>query len=125
MKISDFAQKTGVSADTVRYYERIGLLPRAGRDASGHRDYGEGDLVWMAFLQRLRKTGMSIRDMTRYAVLRDEGDTTLQARRDMLTAHRKTVRDQLTELRHSLTALDQKIRIYDAMIIQEKDPQND
>jgi DNA-binding transcriptional MerR regulator len=121
VKISEFAEKSAVSADTVRYYERIGLLPRAGRNASGHRDYGADDLVWMAFLQRLRKTGMSIQNMVRYADLRAEGADTLSARRDMLLDHRKAVRAQLAELRGSLAALDRKIEIYDDMIIAEKE----
>ena len=119
VKISEFATRSDVSADTVRYYERIGLLPRVDRDGAGHRDYDADDLAWLAFLQRLRTTGMPIRDMLRYAGLRAEGAATLSARREILFEHRKSVRAQIAALRSDLTALDQKITTYDDMILSE------
>ena len=67
MKIGNLAKRTGLSAHTIRYYERIGLLPRADRDSSGQRDYGASILVWIEFLGRLKTTGMPIREMLRYA----------------------------------------------------------
>ncbi|MEY9413635.1 DNA-binding transcriptional MerR regulator [Bradyrhizobium japonicum] len=70
MKIGDLAKRTGLSAHTLRYYERIGLLPYADRDRSGQRDFDASILTWIAFLDRLKTTGMPIRDMLRYAALR-------------------------------------------------------
>lgn len=67
MKIGELSARAGLSVDTIRYYERIGLLPRAGRDGGGRRDYDETILAWIAFLARLRVTGMPIREMVRYA----------------------------------------------------------
>lgn len=73
MKIGELAKRAGLSAHTLRYYERIGLLPRADRDASGQRDYDASILVWIGFLERLKTTGMPIREMLRYAALREQG----------------------------------------------------
>ena len=71
MKIGELAKRSGLSAHTIRYYERIGLLPYAHRDHSSHRDYDESILTWIEFVDRLRETGMPIREMLRYAALRE------------------------------------------------------
>lgn len=73
MKIGELAGRSGLSAHTIRYYERIGLLPYADRDRSRQRDYDASILTWIDFLGRLKTTGMPIREMLRYAALRDEG----------------------------------------------------
>lgn len=98
MKIGDLAKRTGLSTHTLRYYERIGLLPYADRDRSGQRDFDASILTWIAFLGRLKTTGMPIRDMLRYAALRDDGEATGPARRQMLENHREQVRTQIAEL---------------------------
>ncbi|MBR1168675.1 MerR family transcriptional regulator [Bradyrhizobium liaoningense] len=112
MKIGDLAKRTGLSAHTLRYYERIGLLPYADRDRSGQRDFDASILTWITFIGRLKTTGMPIRDMLRYAALRDEGEATGAARRQMLEIHRERVRTQLAELRECLLVLDTKIAGY-------------
>lgn len=112
MKIGELAKRSGLSAHTLRYYERIGLLPRADRDSSGQRDYDASILVWIAFLGRLKTTGMPIRDMLRYAALRDLGDATGPDRRTLLEAHRDKVRDHIAELQACLLVLDTKIDGY-------------
>lgn len=112
MKIGELARRSGLTAHTIRYYERIGLLPHADRDVSGQRDYDPSILVWIAFLGRLKATGMPIRDMLRYARLRDEGEETEQARHDLLVDHRETVRGRIAELQNCLSALDTKIADY-------------
>jgi DNA-binding transcriptional MerR regulator len=111
MRIGDLARLTGLSAHTIRYYERIGLLPSAPRSA-GQRDYDHSVLVWIGFLRRLRTTGMPIREMLRYARLRAEGDGTLAERRALLVAHRAKVRAHRTELEACLRVLDTKIAGY-------------
>ena len=73
MKIGELAKRSGLSAHTIRYYERIGLLPYADRDQSGQRDYDASILVWIEFLHRMKTTGMPIREMLRYAALRAGG----------------------------------------------------
>ena len=112
MKIGDLAKRTGITAHTIRYYERIGLLPHAHRDGSGRRDYGEDSVVWIGFLSRLKTTGMPIRDMLRYAKLRAQGDSTGPARAALLSEHRDRVRAHLAELHSALTVLDTKIAGY-------------
>ena len=112
MKIGELAKRTDLSAHTLRYYERIGLLPVADRDASGRRDYDASILVWIEFLHRLKTTGMPIREMLRYAELRAAGDHTGPDRRMILEAHRKKVRTHLADLQAALLVLDTKIDTY-------------
>ena len=76
MKIGELAKRTGLSAHTLRYYERIGLLPYADRDRSGQRDYDASILAWIEFLGRLKTTGMPISEMLAYAALREAGEAT-------------------------------------------------
>ncbi|WP_088342816.1 MULTISPECIES: MerR family transcriptional regulator [Rhodomicrobium] len=112
MKIGELAKRSGLSAHTIRYYERIGLLPYADRDSSSQRDYDASILIWIEFLGRLRTTGMPIRDMLRYAALRERGAGTEAERREMLERHRDRVRAHLAELEASLLVLDSKIAGY-------------
>jgi DNA-binding transcriptional MerR regulator len=112
MKIGELAERSGLSAHTIRYYERIGLLPYADRDASGRRDYDASILAWLDFLGRLKTTGMPIRDMLRYARMREAGPETEQGRHDLLVAHRARVRARLAELQSCLAVLDTKIAGY-------------
>ena len=112
MKIGELARRSGLSAHTLRYYERIGLLPVADRAASGHRDYDAAILAWIEFLNRMKTTGMPIREMLRYAALRAEGDATIDARRELLEAHRELVRAHVAELQACLFVLDTKIAGY-------------
>jgi DNA-binding transcriptional MerR regulator len=112
MKIGQLAKRSGLSAHTIRYYERIGLLPYADRNASGHRDYDASILVWIEFLDRLKTTGMPIRDMLRYAALREHGGGTEAERRDILERHRDRVRAHVAELQDCLHVLDTKIAGY-------------
>jgi DNA-binding transcriptional MerR regulator len=114
MKIGELAHRTGLTAYTLRYYERIGLLPRAARDASGQRDYDASILNWIEFLGRLKTTGMPIRDMLRYAKLRAGGAASEDARRVLLEQHRAKVRAQVDELVACLDVLDTKIAGYAA-----------
>ncbi|MEP9375543.1 MerR family transcriptional regulator [Aquabacter sp. CN5-332] len=109
MKIGELAKRSGLSAYTIRYYERIGLLPHADRDASKQRDYDASILVWIEFLGRLKTTGMPIRDMLRYAKLREAGAVTHTERRELLKEHRARVRAHVAELQACLLVLDTKI----------------
>ena len=112
MKISDLAKRCGLSAHTLRYYERIGLLPYADRDRSGQRDYDASILSWIEFLGRLKTTGMPIRDMLLYAKLADSGKVAFSERREMLEVHRERVRANLADLEACLRVLDGKIASY-------------
>ncbi|MDD2704996.1 MAG: MerR family transcriptional regulator [Acidocella sp.] len=112
MKIGELAQRTRLSAHTIRYYERIGLLPYADRNRSSQRDYDASILPWISFIGRLKTTGMSIREMLRYAALREQGAGTETERREMLEQHRERVRAHAVELDACLLVLDAKIDGY-------------
>jgi DNA-binding transcriptional MerR regulator len=114
MKIGELSRRAGVSADTLRYYERIGLLPRPPRDNGGRRDYDETALAWLAFLGRLKITGMPLAEMRRYSILRATGPSTENARRALLEAHRAGVAARMNEMQVALQALDAKIASYGA-----------
>lgn len=112
MKIGELARRSGLSAHTIRYYERIGLLPHADRDRSGQRDYDASILGWIEFLGRLKMTGMPLRDMVRYAALRERGAGTEAERRALLERHREDVRTRIAGLSDCLRVLDSKIAGY-------------
>jgi DNA-binding transcriptional MerR regulator len=112
MKIGELAKRSGLSAHTIRYYERIGLLPYADRDRSSRRDYDASILTWIEFLGRLKATGMPIREMLRYAALREKGTGTEAQRRELLDQHRTRVRAHVAELQACLLVLDAKIAGY-------------
>jgi DNA-binding transcriptional MerR regulator len=117
------AALAGLSAHTLRYYERIGLLDPVARVHGGQRRYGADDLAWLAFLQRLRATGMPIRDMQRFAELRRHGDATIAERRALLDAHRDEVLERIAELQRDLRAVTDKITHYQTLET-DHDPQH-
>ena len=115
--IAEAADATGLTPDTLRYYERDGLMLRpVGRAATGHRRYTDADLRWIDLLNCLRGTGMPIRDVRRYAELVRGGDGNEQARLDLLRAHREQVLAQLAEVQEHLGAIDRKIGIYTSKV---------
>jgi DNA-binding transcriptional MerR regulator len=97
LTISDAAAQSGISAHTLRYWERAGLLQPVGRNGSGHRRYAEEDLDRIKFLTKLRATGMPIRQVRRYAELLNGGDKTNEERLALLEAHREAVQARLEE----------------------------
>lgn len=112
MKIGELARRSGMTAHTIRYYERIGLLPYAHRDGGRQRDYDASILGWIEFLHRLKTTGMPISDMLRYAKLRSAGDATSRERQLLLQAHRVAVAARVASLHEAHSALDAKIAGY-------------
>lgn len=112
--IAAAADELGLTADTLRYYERDELLLRSvPRSSSGHRRYQEDDLRWIELITRLRATGMPIRDIRRYTELVRDGDGNETARLELLQAHRQKVLAQLAEVTAHLSAIDHKIGIYE------------
>jgi DNA-binding transcriptional MerR regulator len=113
LTIADAARMSSVSAYTLRYYERAGLIDGVGRADSGHRRYSEEDLAWIRVLQCLRATGMPIRAIRRYAELVRAGDGNEVERLALLKEHRAAVRAQLAQVRRHLAFIDHKIAIYE------------
>ncbi|MET9568050.1 MerR family transcriptional regulator [Streptomyces virginiae] len=110
--ISEVAARTGLSQHTLRWYERIGLMPHVDRSHSGQRRFTDQDLDWLGFVGKLRATGMSVADMVRYAELVREGEHTRGERRELLERTRREVRARITELTDALAVLDYKIDMY-------------
>ncbi|MET9440218.1 MerR family transcriptional regulator [Streptomyces sp. NPDC006610] len=110
--ISEVAALTGLTAHTLRWYERIGLMPHIDRSHTGQRRYTNRDLDWLALVGKLRLTGMPVADMVRYAELVRAGDHTYADRLDLLKATRQDVLARIAELRGTLAVLDRKIDFY-------------
>ncbi|MGW1914256.1 MerR family transcriptional regulator [Streptomyces sp. NPDC002076] len=110
--ISEVVAFTGLTAHTLRWYERIGLMPHVDRSHTGQRRYSNRDLDWLDFVTKLRLTGMPVADMVRYAELVREGESTYGERRDLLESTRQDVLNRIAELRDTLSVLDRKISFY-------------
>jgi DNA-binding transcriptional MerR regulator len=109
LSIQQVAQQTGLSIDTLRYYERIGLIEPVHRAASGHRRYSQTDLNWIALLIDLRETGMPLARMIHFAQLRRQGAATAAERLLILEEHQQFLEQQIQKLERHKAALQQKI----------------
>ncbi len=109
--IGEFSKVTGLGIHTLRYYEHESLIIPL-RNASNRRRYSEKDIAWIAFIKRLKETGMPIKEIKRYAVLRAEGDDTLSERMEMLVQHRQSLNEQIRQLQEHEAKLDEKIAFY-------------
>ncbi len=110
--ISEVVAFTGLTAHTLRWYERIGLMPHVDRSHTGQRRYSNRDLDWLNLVGKLRLTGMPVADMVRYAELVREGDQSYAERRKLLEATRQDVLSRIAELQGTLAVLDHKINFY-------------
>lgn len=111
MSIGEFSRITRISAYTLRYYEKKGLL-HVERDSTGRRDYSEKGIEWVKFIQRLKETGMLLRDIKQYSDLRYQGEETMKERMELLVQHRKYMLEKQKEWEECLENLDKKIEIY-------------
>lgn len=111
LSIAEVVQATGVSAHTLRYYERIGLVA-VDRDVSGHRSYDRDSLAAIVFVTRLRASDMPIRTITRYIDLVKQGPGTERERLELLQRHRETIVRRLSEMQAALAIIDYKIATY-------------
>ncbi len=107
--IQQVAELTGLSIDTLRYYERIGLLEPVSRTSGGHRQYRQKDLDWIGLLIDLRETGMPLAEMFHFAELRRQGDATAAERLQLLEQHQLALEQRMRKLQQHMTALQQKI----------------
>ena len=121
MTIAEVSKKYEISADTLRYYERIGLIPRVNRNASGNRDYTETDCNWVSFIKCMRKAGLSIEALIEYVALFQQGEKTHEARKSLLKEQRQILENQITEMQDTLQFLNQKIDKYDELLVSYED----
>jgi len=122
LTIAEAAQASGLSAYTLRYYEQIGLIAPIDR-RSGARRYNDADMRWLDFLVRLRATGMSMRDMQRYAQLLRIGNasaTSVAERQALLEAHAERLEAEIRAQRETLQYIRKKIRTYEELRAQPK-----
>lgn len=119
--IEQAATLTGVTRDTLRYYEKIGLLARVPRNQSGHRRYQDDNLGAVRFLTLLRQTGMPIREVQRFVHLTRSGDETIPDRVELLESHRSELAVRLSVLTDQLAAIDYKIGIYRGLLDERID----
>jgi DNA-binding transcriptional MerR regulator len=113
---SEAAEQSGFSLDTLRYYERIGLLDDIDRAPSGHRRFRDDDLEWLGVLRCLRETGMPIAQMRRYAELTRRGKATIAERLSLLTEHDRQVQERVALLQAQHNHLREKIDWYRSQI---------
>ena len=110
--IAEVAERTNLTAHTLRYYEKEGLLPFVHRSDSGNRDFIDKDLEWLELICCLKKTGMPIKKIKEYIELCLKGDDTLEVRREIFLNHREEVINGIAELQKNLEKIDCKINYY-------------
>jgi MerR family transcriptional regulator, aldehyde-responsive regulator len=116
MKIAEVSEKYGFTPDTLRYYERIGLIPPVTRNGGGIREYGEIDIKRIEFVRCLRSAGLPIETLIEYFSLLEQGDGTVVARKELLLEQRELLKGRIAEMEKTLELLNYKIEIYDNKI---------
>ncbi|MGN0699056.1 MAG: MerR family transcriptional regulator [Ruminiclostridium sp.] len=119
MTISEVSKKYDISTDTLRYYERIGLLPPVPRTKSGLRDYDENSCKSVEFIKCMRNAGLPIEALIEYMTLYKEGDSTAEARMAILVEQREALLSRIEEMQSTLARLDRKIEMYKGMCSPE------
>ncbi len=120
MTITEVSKKYGLSADTLRYYERVGLIPKVNRNKSGIRDYTERDCGWVEFIKCMRSAGLPIEALIEYVSLYQQGDETVEARKEILIEQRKNLMEKFNEIKSTLEHLDMKIEKYKELGLKNK-----
>lgn len=117
MTISEVSEKYGLPADTLRYYEKVGLIPPVHRKESGIRDYTPQDCGWVEFIKCMRGAGLSIETLIEYVALFRRGNRTLQKRKNLLIKERDALAARVAEMQEVLKRLNYKIEVYDEKIV--------
>ena len=120
MKIAEVSERFGISSDTLRYYERIGLIRPVNRNSSGIRDYNEIDLRRVEFIKCMRSAGLSIEVLIEYVRLVQEGDPTIETRKEILKEQRELLLGRMKELQKTLNILDHKIEVYENAVLKKE-----
>jgi DNA-binding transcriptional MerR regulator len=118
MTIAEVGKKYDLTADTLRYYERIGLLPPVTRNSSGNRDYSEEDCRWVHFIKCMRSAGLSIEVLIEYVSLFQKGYDTVDVRKELLLEQRRQIESKIEELTNTLKYLDTKIEGYEERMLK-------
>jgi DNA-binding transcriptional MerR regulator len=122
MMIAEVSEKFNVSQDTLRYYERIGLIPRVNRNKSGIRNYTEEDCKWIDFIKCMRQSaGLPVEVLIEYVGLFQQGNETIAARKELLIEQRKQLMTRFEDMKKTLDRLDDKITRYDQTILKKEE----
>ena len=116
MNVSEFSQRVCLSPHTIRYYDKIGLIGKIYRSSNGHRIFSENDVKWVEFIQRLKDTGMSLEKILEYARLREKGEKTMAARKELLISHSLELTNAIEKQQEHLINLNKKIALYDNLL---------
>ena len=112
LRIGELAERTGRSVHTIRWYEAQRLIPGVRRDPQGRRVYNEQHVEWLALLDRLRRSGMSIKGLREYASMVRKGAASLRERQQMLRTHRRLIEERIADLTQARAVVDAKIEFY-------------
>lgn len=120
MKIAEVSEKYGLSVDTLRYYERVGLIPPVHRNGGGIRDYNELDLRRVDFIKCMRGAGLPVEVLIEYVALVHKGDKTIEARKEILKYQREQLATKMEEMQKTLDLLDHKIEVYEKALLKKE-----
>ena len=120
MLIAEVSAKYDLSADTLRYYERIGLIPVVHRNKSGIRDYTEDDCRWVEFIKCMRAAGLPIEVLIDYVSMFQQGDSTIAERKELLIEQRRKLVEKLEAMKETINHLDYKIKRYDDLVVEKE-----
>jgi DNA-binding transcriptional MerR regulator len=120
MKIMEVIEQFGLSSDTLRYYERIGLIPPVTRNESGIRDYSDLDMRRVEFIKCMRSAGLPIEVLIEYIALVQKGDKTIETRKDILIEQRELLVTRMQEMQKTLDILDHKIEVYENAVLKKE-----
>lgn len=116
MLIAEICKKYDLTADTIRYYERIGLIPTIPRTENGIRDFDEESCRWIEFIKCMRNSGMEIEKLLEYVTLFKQGKSTVQARKELLEEQRKKLLEKQNDINATIDRLNYKLKLYDEII---------
>jgi DNA-binding transcriptional MerR regulator len=120
MKIAQVSEKYGLSVDTLRYYERVGLIPPVHRNEGGIRDYDELDLRRVDFIKCMRAAGLPVEVLIEYMALIQQGDSTIEARKEILVEQRDLIAARMQEMQKTLDLINHKIDVYENAILKKE-----
>ncbi len=120
MKIAEVSERYRISTDTLRYYERVGLLPHVNRNIAGIREFNEIDLKRVEFIKCMRSAGLPVEVLIEYVRLVQQGDSTIEARKEILKVQREQLITRMSEMQKSLDLLDYKISVYENVLLNRE-----
>jgi DNA-binding transcriptional MerR regulator len=120
MTISEVSRKFDITQDTLRYYERVGLIPIIKRNKNGIRSYTQDDCNWIEFIKCMRNSGLSIDVLLEYVMLFNQGDETIEMRKELLIEQRKLLIEKMEEMKETIERLNYKIESYEKCVVKKE-----